>query len=425
MDASGVATAADGTLAIPLPSFQRDIALKIRPGGPAPSEVLPPGGTLTSDDAGDGPDASHPVSTTITTPVGGLVSIGSSTSTDPPATGYGLVGVAIDIAAPPASAANPLVLVFRIDASVIPVGDSAGTVKLFRNGVIVGECTGAPGVAAPDPCVATRQTLMDGDIQLTARTSSASIWSAGVPAPRLGTITVPAPVKAVGVVMTASATLTDSGALGGHVAVWNWGDGTTSAGTIPSGATGSAVVSGNHAFATPGIRTVTLTVTDPSGQRAVTTFDSVVTYAATSVATGSGTILPGGATSLPGDTLPGLNGRAKASIAIDLKYKKGATIPTGSATMVYSQGNFKFTASTIDWLVVSSPSQASIGGHATIGGRNGSHPFRLAIVDGDRLIPKSADSWVLRVWSPGADIRTAAPLFQASGTVTGQVAVSR
>ena len=204
----------------------------------------------------------------------------------------------------------------------------AGTVKLFRNGVIVGECTGAPGVAAPDPCVATRQTLMDGDIQLTARTSSASIWSAGVPAPRLGTITVPAPVKAVGVVMTASATLTDSGALGGHVAVWNWGDGTTSAGTIPSGATGSAVVSGNHAFATPGIRTVTLTVTDPSGQRAVATFNSVVTYAATSVVTGSGTIVPGGPTSLPGDSLPGLNGKAKASIAIDLKYKKGATIPT-------------------------------------------------------------------------------------------------
>ncbi len=424
VDGSLVATAAGGTLTIPLPSFQRDIALKVRPGGPAPSAVLPPGGTLTSDDTGDGPDATDPVATTITTPVGGHVTIASNPSTDSPASGFGLVGVAIDITAPAATAANPLVLVFRIDSTAISPGDTAATVSLFRNGVLVGACTGAPGTAAPDPCVSSRATLGDGDVELVVRSSAASTWSVGVRAPSLGAITIASPVSATGAAVAATAPLTDAGPLGGHTAVWAWGDGMTSSGTIPTGAAGTAVVSGSHAYGTAGIRTVTLTVTDPSGQVAVTTFESVVVYATTSTVAGDGTIVPGGPTSAPGDSLPGIDGTAKASVAVDVRYKKNATRPSGTVSLGYPKGKFKFAASTFDWLVVSSVDQASIAGLATVSGRTGAHPFRLVIVDGDRSAPKVPDRWVLRIWAPGADVGLAPPLFAASGDITGQVKVT-
>ena len=45
-------------------------------------------------------------------------------------------------------------------------------------------CTGAPGAASPDPCVANRVTLTgpaEGDIQLTVHTSTASAWNFAEP----------------------------------------------------------------------------------------------------------------------------------------------------------------------------------------------------------------------------------------------------
>ncbi len=66
-------------------------------------------------------------------------------------------------------------LVFRIDASRIPPGEDETTISVFRNGVPVAECTGAGAV--PDPCIATRTLLGDGDVQLTVRTSAASLWN--------------------------------------------------------------------------------------------------------------------------------------------------------------------------------------------------------------------------------------------------------
>ena len=175
------------------------------------------------------------------TPVGGLTEIVASESTDPPAQGYGLVGLAVDITADPAAdAQHPLVFVFRINASAIPAGDTAATIGLFRNGVAVPNCTGPAGHAAPDPCVSLRQTLGDGDIELTALTTAASLWSAGVPSPTLGPITPSGVVVAINTPVTTSASLTDAGSLAGHTKTWDWGDGATSTGSTPAGAVGTA-----------------------------------------------------------------------------------------------------------------------------------------------------------------------------------------
>jgi putative cell wall-binding protein len=67
-----------------------------------------------------------------------------------------------------------LVLVFSVDSSVLPMGMAEGDIDVFRNGVLVADCTGAPQ-AVPDPCVSSRVVVGD-DVQIMVLTSEASDW---------------------------------------------------------------------------------------------------------------------------------------------------------------------------------------------------------------------------------------------------------
>ena len=53
----------------------------------------------------------------------------------------------------------------------------------------------------------------------------------------------------------------DAGASDTHTAVWNWGDGTTSAGTVAE-TDGSGTVTGGHTYDAAGVYTVTVRVED-------------------------------------------------------------------------------------------------------------------------------------------------------------------
>jgi hypothetical protein len=79
---------------------------------------------------------------------------------------------------------------------------------------------------------------------------------------------------AAGDAVTVTGTFTDS-ALDTHTATIDWGDGTTTPGTIVE-AGGNGTVSGSHAYASGGIFTVTLTVTDDSGASASRTAPAVI-----------------------------------------------------------------------------------------------------------------------------------------------------
>ena len=81
MDDSRLATASGGTLTVALPDFTRDIALKIRPAGPAT------------------PD--QPVTATVTSPNGGPVTITESTPPDPPPVGSGYTFLGTSSTSPP------------------------------------------------------------------------------------------------------------------------------------------------------------------------------------------------------------------------------------------------------------------------------------------------------------------------------------
>jgi Ca2+-binding RTX toxin-like protein len=129
-----------------------------------------------------------PIGTSVKVPVAGTVTITEASlsgGANPPS-GYSLLGQQVAIAAPNGTAAAPLRIEFRIDASLLNGG---GIPAVFRNGKLVAPCTVPHGTAAaPNPCVEPFANLGGGDVRLVVRTSQASTWTFGRP-------TNPAPPK--------------------------------------------------------------------------------------------------------------------------------------------------------------------------------------------------------------------------------------
>lgn len=132
------------------------------------------GGTVSTDTENDDATADDPLETSVTTPNAGTVIITEGDVGAVPA-GYTILGQRAHIDAPSATTAAPLVLVFRIDASVLPPPGTS--VLVLRDGQPLPDCSGNAGEASPDPCIAARVSEGDGDLTLTALTSHASDWA--------------------------------------------------------------------------------------------------------------------------------------------------------------------------------------------------------------------------------------------------------
>jgi hypothetical protein len=139
------------------------------------SGTVEAGTTVTTDPGNNGATATAPLMTALTTPNQGDVSITAGPSGSPPS-GYDLIGQQVVISAPPATVADPLRLVFRIDGTAIPPGTQIGDVVVLRNGSPAGAACAGDGTARPDPCVDSRQVVGD-DFELTVLTSHASTWN--------------------------------------------------------------------------------------------------------------------------------------------------------------------------------------------------------------------------------------------------------
>ncbi len=168
--------ARNGGLALdPIPTTE--VSLFIPP--TSASATVAAGGTVTTG-VGVPPSPGDPLTTAVTSPNEGLVTI-DETAPDPSPVGYTFFGQQVLITAPPASSANdPLVLVFQIDATLVPAGQDVTTIVVLRNGVPVANCTGLVGTADPSPCVASRLALDGGDIEVTVNTVAASRWNFAV-----------------------------------------------------------------------------------------------------------------------------------------------------------------------------------------------------------------------------------------------------
>ena len=140
-------------------------------------------GTVTTDPDGNGTSASVPLTTAVTVPGGGAVSIGESGAVEPAPTGFAFLGQEVTINAPGGAPAAPLKLVFDLNASIVN-GIAPSSIVVFRTEsgslAAVPACTGAPGTASPDPCLSSAVGLGGGGARLTVLTSQASVWDFGV-----------------------------------------------------------------------------------------------------------------------------------------------------------------------------------------------------------------------------------------------------
>jgi hypothetical protein len=175
-----------------------------------------------------------------------------------------------------------------------------------------------------------------------------------------------------------------------HTAIWDWGDGTTSEGTVDQD---NDVVSGYHQYAEPGVYTVTLTVTDEAGESDTQTWTQylVIYDPEGGFVTGGGWI-----DSPPGSYTadPDLGG--KANFGFVAKYKKGATEPTGNTEFQFKAGDLNFHSSQYDWLVIAG-ARAVYKGTGTINGE-GSYNFMLTAIDGDVNGGGGVDKFRIKIW---------------------------
>jgi PKD repeat protein len=210
-------------------------------------------------------------------------------------------------------------------------------------------------------------------------------------APTVGPITAPVDPVLVNSQLNASAAFTDPGILDTHTAQWDWGDGTTSAGTV-SETGGSGSVSDTHIYDTPGVYTIKLTVTDKDGDSGESYYLYVVVYDPEGgFVTGGGWIdSPEGAYA-PDPTLTG-----KANFGFVAKYKQGANVPDGNTQFQFKAGSLNFHSSEYEWLVVAGP-RAQFKGSGTING-SGDYGFMLTAVDGQVNGGGGTDKFRIKIW---------------------------
>ncbi|AZQ33131.1 hydrolase [Streptomyces cyaneochromogenes] len=199
--------------------------------------------------------------------------------------------------------------------------------------------------------------------------------------PAITSATGPASPVPAGHRATVTAEFRDADVGDTHTCRVDWKDGTEpTAGTV-DGATCRA----EHTYTRPGIRRPALTITDNDDASDRTTLPELIVYdRAAGPALGTGLFTsPAGAH----PAKPALTGKAAFSFAA--AYAKGATVPTGRASLDFGPARLKFRSTGSDWLVVTD-AKAVYQGSGTVNG-SGGHAFRITATD-------APDTFRIRIW---------------------------
>jgi PKD repeat protein len=209
-------------------------------------------------------------------------------------------------------------------------------------------------------------------------------------APTVGPISAPVDPREVGSPVLVTASFSDPGVLDTHTGTIDWGDGTSSGATVAE-TDGSGSANASHAYASAGVYSVALTVTDKDGGTGRSVFEFVVVFdVVAGFVTGGGWIdSPAGAYLAD----PGLAGRA--TFGFVSRYHKGATVPSGNLEFNFRIAGLKFHSTSHDWLVVSG-SKVRFKGSGTIDGA-GDFAFLVSAVDGD-VSGDGNDTFRIKIW---------------------------
>ncbi|MCC7134602.1 MAG: PKD domain-containing protein [Gemmatimonadales bacterium] len=175
-----------------------------------------------------------------------------------------------------------------------------------------------------------------------------------------------------------------------HTCVIDW-EGATSDGVVTE-ADGTGTCTGSHVYATPGVYTIQVTVTDPLGESAVDSVMIVVYDPSGGFVTGGGWVIaePG---SYPGNAAA----TGKATFGFVAKYKKGAQVPTGNTEFQFHAVGMNFHSTDYQWLVVAGR-RAQYKGTGTINGA-GSYQFLLTAIDGNGAGGDGIDRLRMKIWN--------------------------
>ncbi|NLF17075.1 MAG: cadherin-like domain-containing protein [Lentisphaerae bacterium] len=210
--------------------------------------------------------------------------------------------------------------------------------------------------------------------------------------PVIGSLQAPVEPLAAGLLVETSATFVDPGMLDDHTAMWSWGDGETSTGTVRPQDDGQYLVTGEHVYQTPGVYTVTLDVLDDGDTGADDDFRYVVIYDAEGgFVTGGGWII-----SPEGAFAPDLTLTGKATFGFVAKYTKGQQIPSGQTQFDFALAGLSFHSTAYAWLVVAGP-HSKYKGTGTINGSAG-FGFMLTATDGQRSGGGGVDRFRIKIW---------------------------
>jgi hypothetical protein len=199
-------------------------------------------------------------------------------------------------------------------------------------------------------------------------------------------------------------TFTDPNTEDSHTAIWEFSslnNDISLAGTVTE-SSGSGTVSNDYSFTTPGVYSVSLTVSDGGLQDTATTIGDldvmVIIYdPEDGFVTGGGWInSPEGAYSAD-SSLTG-----KASYGFVSKYQKGADTPTGETQFQFKVADLDFHSTAYDWLVVGG-ARAQYKGTGTINDE-GDYGFMLTAVDGDLNGGGGEDKFRIKIWDKATNV---------------------
>lgn len=182
-----------------------------------------------------------------------------------------------------------------------------------------------------------------------------------------------------------SAKFTDPGRADTHTCKIDWKDGTTPT----SGKVTNGTCEASHAYLKAGILRPTITVTDDDKAAATVQLPELIVFDPKAGASGN-SVITSRAGSYPAD--PKLTG--KGAFSFGATYRKGATVPTGTASFDFtaagkSKTNVRLRATSSDWLLVTG-STAEYQGSGSVNGKSG-YVFRITVTDGP-------DTFRIRIW---------------------------
>lgn len=189
-------------------------------------------------------------------------------------------------------------------------------------------------------------------------------------------------ISDVSTLLNVAASFSDDGTNDTHTCVIDWGNGTSTAGTVTetNGSGTCSKAADPNPYTEAGVYFITVTVTDDDGDSGSATVMIVVYDPSAGFVTGGGWIdvAPG---SLKGAGNEDLSG--KGTFGFVSKYQKGATVPTGNTQFVFHAAGFNFHSDSYEWLVVNQGgTNAQYKGTGTVDGSTELLQFMLWATDG-------------------------------------------